>query len=291
MATLSIDKNLSPGDKIDFELEINIFGETLSQQFSFVTPEAPPLISKVKGINVKVENKDNYFTGNNKSFAFSKYKKLENISESRYKLLIILNANKVPGDLAPDDDVLLTCAEAGFNNVPAVVLGTNNKKKNYVYLSVNKNNQPSSNIDNNTSGTIVEIKKKIKKREVTVSLPERLLNTLISEKPKSTPEKGNIEDIVIYAYKQFDGANTSSIKYKLMTNGNDVNLQTPPSKSVANDYRDKKSFKKMFTLNDKDGQKIICYVSIARYTYNGTEWVGEWLQTDKLDKTIWGKAS
>lgn len=290
MAKLSIDKNLNPGDVVDFEMDINIFGESLSQQFNFTTPKAPPLISKVKNINTKIENRDRYVTGNNKNFGFSKYKRKPDISDNRYELLVILNADKVPGDLAADDDVLINCSEAGLNNVPAIVLGRNNKRKNYLYLSVSKNNLPSSNLDLSTTGTITEIKKKIKIRDVTVTLPEKFIDSLISEKPTTPPKNGNVEDIVIFAYKQFNGPNKSSIKYKLMINDNEINSKRPPQRSDIVEYRGKRSYTKNFTLNDNSGQRIICYVAIARYIYNGENWNGEWLQTDRSDNVIWGKA-
>ena len=291
MSTISIDKDLSAGEEIKFRLEVTLFGETVEDIFDLLVPNAPHLVSKLKGIRAKVENKDEYRTGNNKSYGFNKFKKFnEPLSTNRYKFLVVLNANKVPGDLAPEDEVLITCAEAGFTNVPAVVLPSNSKRKNYLYLSIHNDYPPSKNLDTNTTGTVVEVKKKIKKKKITVSVPKEFMNSLVSEKPTSPPKKGNVEDIIIFSYKQFDGPNKSSIKYKLMVDNSEVNLKNAPTRSVVSDYREKSSYSKLFNLNDENGNKIICYIAIARYTYDGENWNGEWLQTNSSDEVIWGKA-
>lgn len=290
MSTISIDKDLAAGEGVAFRLEVTLFGETVEDTFDLIVPNAPHLVSRLKGIKATSENKDEYRTGANKSYGFNKYKKKEDISTNRYKLLVVLNANKVPGDLAPEDEVLINCAEAGFTNVPAIVLPSNSRRKNYLYLSVNKSNTPSSNLDTNTTGNITEIKKKIKKRKVTVTVPKEFMKSLVSEKPTTPPQKGNVEDIIIFAYKQFDGPNKSSIKYKLMVNDSQVNLKTPPTRSTILEYREKSSYSKLFNLNDENGSKILCYIAIARYTYDGDDWKGEWLQTNSSDEVIWGKA-
>ena len=190
MATISIDKDLSAGDEVKFRLEVTLFGETVEDIFDLKVPNAPHLVSKLKGIKATSENKDEYRTGTNKSYGFNKFKKFNvALSPNRYKFLVVLNANKVPGDLAPEDDVLITCAEAGFTNVPAVVLPSNSSRKNYLYLSIHNDYPPSKNLDTNTIGTVTEVKKKIKKRKVTVSVPKEFMNSLVSEKPTtlSTP--------------------------------------------------------------------------------------------------------
>ncbi len=290
MSTISIDKDLSPNDKVKFRLELTIFGEEVDEEFELKVPAAPHLVSKLKGISASVENKDEYRTGTNKSYGFSKYKKKENISSSRYKLLLVLNRDRVPSELSTEDDVLINCAEAGFTNVPAVILPNESSRKNYLYLSVSRTNQPSANIDTNTTGTVTEIKKRIKKRKITVSVPESFLKSLVSEKPTTPPEKGNVQDIIIFAYKQFNGPNNSSVKYKLMSNDDEINLKNPPPRSSVQEDIQKRSKDKLFTINDENGNKVVCYIAVARYTYNGDEWKGEWLQTNESGQVIWGRA-
>lgn len=291
MSTISIDKDLSAGEEIGFRLEIKLFEEEVDTTFDMFIPNAPHLVSKLKGIKVNVESKDEYRTGDNKSYGFNKYKKFNQlISPNRYKLLIVLNADKVPGDLATEDEVLINCAEAGLTNVPAIVLPSNSSRKNYLYLSVSASALPSSNQDTNTTGNVTEVKKKVKKKKITVNVPKEFMKSLISEKPTTPPQNGNVEDIIIFAYKQFDGPNKSSIKYKLMVNDAEVNIKNPPNRSTVLEYREKSSYSKLFNLNDKDGSKIICYIAIARYIYDGNDWKGDWLQTNASNEVIWGKA-
>ena len=288
---LSLDKNLIPGQTVEFLVQMTIFEDDVDNELQLIVPQAPPLVNKLKGIKLKVQNRDKYKTGTNKTFNFNKYKEKEDISNNRYKLLLVLTNPKGVGDLASEDDVIINCAEAGFTNVQGVVLPANSKRKNYVYLSVNKSNRPPVSIDTNTSGTVQEYNKKIKIRDVTVELPEALTKSLISEKPTTPPQKGNVQDIVVFAYKQFNGSNKSSIKYKIMNDDEkEIDLQNPPTRSDVHDFIGKKSNKKSFTLNDEKGEKVLCYIAIARYTYGGNEWKGEWLQTNNSGNVIFGRA-
>lgn len=291
MSNISLDRNLVPGQEVEVLIRMTIFGEEVEDTIKFIPPPAPPLVNKLKGIKLRSENRDKYQTGNNKTFNFNQYLKKENISENRYKFLMVLTNPKGVGDLASEDDVIINCAEAGFTNVQAVVLPGNSKKKKFLYVSINKASQPSSNKDLSTSGTVQEFKKKIKIRDITVELPDSLIKSLVSEKPTSPPKKGNVEDIVVFAFKQFNGPNKSSIKYKIMNNDEKVlDLQTAPPRSDVVEFIGKKSNKKSFTLNDEKGEKILCYIAIARYTYDGENWKGEWLQTNESNNVIFGKA-
>ena len=202
----------------------------------------------------------------------------------------MLTANKVPGSLSAGDDIIINCSEAGLNNVTGVVLPGDSKKKNYLFVSINKTNQPSSNKDLSTSGTVQEYNKRIRNRKVTVELPEGFNKRLVSEVSAPAPKKGNVEDIVIFAYKQFNGRNKASIKYNLMNSGeDDIDLKVPPARSKVLDFIRKVSNSKTFTINDEKGQKLLFYIAIARYTYSGEGWKGEWLQVDDSKNVIWGR--
>jgi hypothetical protein len=298
MPNISLDSNLNPGNYIEFMIEMNIFGEEVDDVLNFTVPQAPPLMNKVKGIKLIVENKDEYKLGNNKTFNFNKYYKKENVSSGRYKFLMVLTNPKGVGNLAPDDDVIINCSDAGFTDVNAIIMRVDNQKKNYVYVSIDKDIQPSPTSDSTTSGTVQEYKKKIKTRKVTVQLPPSIIGdsktgkvpSLISE-VSTPPKKGNIEDIVVFTYKQFNGPNKASIKYKLMDDSeSEINLKNPPPRSDVVKFRGKESHSKSFTLNDEKGEKVLCYVAIARYRYDGDNWKGEWLQTNDSDNVIFGKA-
>lgn len=285
MAELSIPEKLNPNSKLDLELEVIMFGESVSYSFPSITvPKAAPLMSKVKGLNLKMENRERLLTGNNKSFSFNKYKIMEDISQNRYKLLLVLTAEKIPGDLAVNDDVAIN--GSGLNNVVGIVLSIKDAKRNYVYLSVNKSSKP--NVQN--GGTITEINKRVSVKDVRVVLPDTVIEGLVSEKPRTSAEKGNIRDIPIFAYKQFNGKNTAAIKYKLMNNDKEINLKSPPVIADVVDYIGRKTYDKSFKINDEAGQNILCFVAIARYIYDGTKWNGEWLQINSSKDVIWGRA-
>lgn len=293
MPRVSLNKDLEPEDKVTFRLEIILFGEEVDDTFDMVVPRAAVLMSKQKNIIMKAEDREKYIpkTGPGTNYNFSKYRISDNnISNNKYRLLTVLNNEKKAGELEVGDEVLITCAN--LNQVPAVVVAGESKRKNYVYLAVSKSQtiSPASNLSGNANGTFAEIKKKQKIRKITVSLNKSILNDLIAKKVANSLTKGNVEDILIFAYKQFNGVNKSSIKYKLMNNDAVVNLKEPPQHSAVVEWRSKTSAEKNFIINDEEGNKVLCYVAIARYIYDGSKWVGEWLQVDKDGDVIWGQA-
>lgn len=290
--TLNIDKDLVPGSSIKFEVNMSMYGEESDDLLiPMNVPKACPLVNKLKGIDVKIENREKIKTGNNRSFGFSKFKKKEDISANRYKLLVVLDANKVPGSLDTDDEVQLSCADAfGASQPLGTILGSHRSKKNYLYLSVSKSDYPLVDLDTSTTGTVTEVKKKIKVKNVTISVPQKFMDGLVAEKPPGSAKKGMVEDIIIFAYKQFEGKNKTSIKHKLMVNDDPVNAKNPPARSDIIDYRGKKSYSKDFIINDENGRNVIGYIAVARYTYDGESWQGEWLQKDSNKNVLWGKA-
>lgn len=296
MASLTIGRKLNPNEELNLGIQVSLFGEQVEAIFDpIVVPRACPLMSKYSNIKLKVENKTKTITGDNKVFNLTKYRKIGNAGKNKYKLRLIISNNKSIGDLAPDDNVIITCSNAGLNNVPAIVLNSDGKL-NYVDLAINN----SYNLNNNSGngpGTVTEVQKKIKEQDITVSLnmgdPKKsFANTyLVAEKSIKTLKKGNVEDIIIYAYKQFKEGTRSTTKYKLMINDEEINLKTPPKKNDIIEYQKTPDvYKKSFKVNDAEGQKILCYVAIARYIYNGTSWEGEWLQTNASNEVIWGQA-
>lgn len=293
MSRVSLNRDLEPRDKVTFRLEITLFGQEVDDTFDMVVPRAAPLMSTEKNIRMKAEDREKYIpqTGPGKNYNFSKYRISDNnIGNNKYRLLTVLNNEKKAGELEVGDEVLITCAN--LSQVPAVVVKGASTRKNYVYLAVSKSQtiSPSSNLSGNANGTFVEVKKKNKTRKITVSLNSSILKDLMAKKLPNSLSKGNVEDILIFAYKQFNGVNKSSIKYKLMNNDAIVNLKTPPQHSSVVEWRRKTTAEKEFTINDENGNKVLCYVAIARYIYDGTKWNGEWLQTDKDGEVIWGQA-
>lgn len=293
MSRVSLNKDLEPKDKVTFRLEVTLFGEEVDDMFDMVVPRAAVLMSTQKNIRMKAEDREKYIpqTGPGKNYNFSKYRiSNNNIGSNKYRLLTVLNNEKKAGELEVGDEVLVTCAN--LTQVPAVVVAGASKRKKYVYLAISKSQtiSPSSNTAGNANGTFAEVKKIKKIRKITIELNKSVLDDLMAKKVGNSLSKGNVEDILIFAYKQFNGVNKSSIKYKLMNNDAIINLKNPPQHSAVVEWRRKTTAEKDFTINDEEGNKVLCYVAIARYIYDGTKWNGEWLQTDKDGDVIWGQA-
>ena len=296
MANLSIPEKLNPGDTINLGLSVVLFGESLSWEFSNIKiPKSPPLMSKVDGIKLIVEDKDTSITSGNKSFNFTKFSVMSNISQNRYRLLLFLQNNKNIGELNPRDNVLITIptnTSHTLHNAEGEVLNIKTGKKNYVNISLPISKKPNGTAPNGSqiAGAVTEVKKKIQVRSITISYPKAVLDQMVSEISGKSPKSGDIEDIPVFAYKQFNGENKASIKYKLMIDDSEINLKKPPQRSDVFADRGKLSRKKDFTINDDKGNKVLCYVAIARYTYDGDKWEGEWLQVNKEKEVIWGRA-
>jgi hypothetical protein len=291
MSNISLDKNLVPGQEVEVLLRMTIFGEEVEDTIKIPVPQAPLLVNKLKGIKMTVAIKDRLIGGDNRVFNCNAYKNKKSLSENRYLLYVRLNSNKKKGELQPDDKVIINFPGAGLNSVQGVRTKQNKELKNAVHFSVNKDFSPNPSSSTTISGTVQELERKIKQRDITVELPDGLLKTLVSEKPTSPPKKGNVEDIVIFAFKQFNGPNKASIKYRIMDGDEkEINLKNPPPRSDVVQFVGKKSKTKSFVLNDEKGEKVLCYIAIARYIYDGENWKGEWLQTNNSGNVIFGKA-
>jgi hypothetical protein len=291
MSNISLDRNLVPGQEVEILIRMTIFGEEVEDTVKILPPPAPPLVSKLKGIKMKVAIKDRLIGGDNRVFNCNAYKKKGALSENRYLLFVRLNSNKKKGELQPDDKVIINFPGAGLNSVQGVRVKQNKEGKSGAHFSVNNSFSPSPNSSTIISGTVQELERKIKQRDITVELPDSLLKTLVSEKPTSPPKKGNVEDIVVFAYKQFNGPNKASIKYRIMDGDEkQIDLKNPPPRSDVVQFIGKKSKTKSFILNDEKGEKVLCYIAIARYVYNGENWIGEWLQVNDSGNVIFGRA-
>lgn len=298
MSNLTIGKDLSPGDKVTFRIKSEFYGRVVSSDLKFIVPEACHLISKVdnifytkkivatKKIDPTVFNVVNYAKGGA-------------IGSSHYRLKLTLETSKNVNDLNPSESKVRldsgpsgklaqldydTCSQV-FQIIP--VPGNSNKK--IIHLKVPNSLQPTTASGSVVNTTLNEIIKTVKVQEFTVSVPSTIHKNLISKKPPGAPKKGAVEDLVIYAYKRYDKDDDASIKKKLMYNEDLIDESTPPDHSLALNYRLKNSYSKTFDINNE--KNIEFYISIARYSYNGTAWVGDWLQKNNSGNTIWKRAA
>ena len=293
MSGISIDKNLVPGEKISFRVKMDNAGYTKVVEFDLRVPKAIPLLNKVNNITfIKEQGKPIEKTKGN--YAFTKYAKGVNIDNTYYKLKILLNSAKQANQLKPGEEVNLSSSDAKLaqlNNRNFKVLSDTNKDPRYVYLRVNKNYQPTIAIGSVTGSSLQEITGMIPTTKFTIALPKNIFKNLVTEVdivPGKPFKEGMIEDIPVFAYKRFTGNNSSEVKRKLLGSNTNISDKTPPNRNDVLIYRGKESYSEVFENNEEE--KFIFYISVARYTYNGTDWEKEWLQQTKSGDAIWGRA-
>lgn len=299
MSAITVDKNLTPGDKVILRIEMSFFGYSKTFEFPDIfIPNAAPLLSRTEGIVLtsslgpdKPRTKGNY--------TFTKYAKKENLPKGFYRLKLYMSQVKQANQLVPGEEVTFTSSDpklAQLNGKTFKVITTQPKKsadeERYVDLMVQNTFVPTVN-SSTANGTLSEITGVTKTKKYTVTIPQDIIDKGLITKTKRglNIKDGDVEDIPIFAYKRYKGKNTANISKKLMMNHDTVNESTPPDRSVVdNEYRGKPSYPTIFEINDKE--KFIFYVAIARYIYNAetNSWSKEWLQTDLSDKAIWGKA-
>jgi hypothetical protein len=290
MSGISIDKNIVPGEKVTFRIDMSFFGYGKTMEFDFIAPNAAPLLSRINNINLKSEKgpEKEKTKGN---YSFSKYAKGSSIDSNFYKLKILLNSAKQANQLEPGETINLTSSDAKLaqlNNKNYKVIKDTNKDARYVYLRVSNADQPTVN-SGTAAGSLQEITGTTKTKKYTVTLPKNVIKGLLAEKLPGTTKEGMMEDVPIFAYKRFKGSNKTSVKRQLMVNDAEVKDKEPPDRNDVLQYRGKESYFKIFDINDKE--KFIFYVAIARYTYDGSVWKKEWVQTNASDEALWGKAT
>lgn len=160
---------------------------------------------------------------------------------------------------------------------------------------------------------VMENERVATKNTFEISMAQSIVDTLIKkisvDNNKNT-RQGSVQDIIVYAYEQYDGSRNSKVKRKYLTNGTTANPDSDGDPNVTNDpnelsYEDIKKYnllnngeqKSNFEVkfNPRKGKKVIIYATIIRYAYasdlkGSSQWVGEWLQTNQDDQPIWARA-
>lgn len=291
MNKINIDKNITPNDKVTFQVTMEFYGYDATRQFEFIAPRACPQLNKLNNVYLNTKQLGDVKVAS-KPYEFSKYVKGTKLDSKTYRLKILMNNKKNANELKPGEKVKLTSSDAklsALNNKEFIIVKPdNNSNERYVHLKVSNSFTPTV-ASASVTGTLTESSVTVKQKRLKVTPPESVFKGLVKKVVIGSPKKGDVDDIVIYAYKRYSGKYSASIKRKLMANDDDVSEKRPPLRSVIdNFYRKAPSFSKDFKL---DGDNtIICYISVARYVYNGKEWVGEWLQVNKLDQAIWARA-
>lgn len=292
MSSLSLDKNISPGEEVTIRIDMSLFGFGKTMEFTFTAPNAAPLLNKIDTIRLKSEaGKDKEKTKGN--YAFSRYEKGESIDKNFYKLKLLLNSAKQANQLNPGETINLVTPSGGalgqLNSKNFQIIRDTNKNNKFIYLKVNKTYQPTGS-SGAATGTLQEITGTVKTRKYTVTLPDKVFKGLVAQ-AKSPLSNGEVEDIPIFAFKRFTKDKSAEVKRKLMCSpSTEISDKEPPERSAIIQYRQVKSYSAEFDIDSEE--KFIFYVALARYTYNKQKniWQKEWIQTNASDEVLWGKA-
>lgn len=290
---------LKPEDSVKFYLTGEFYGENPSSiSFNIDVPKACPLISKTN-IELKVKASTDEIVRNNATiFPFTSYAKLTLSKKNFYKIRLRLGQRKSRGSLKVGDKVLINVPGGSpLSNLdgqvfPIIASGpTSNNEAFIVDLEI-----PNSRVVSQVRGLVTNSNltedyaiKKFKEFEITIA--KNVFDNLINVR---NPLKGTLVsqviDIPIYAYKNFEGQNSAKEPRLLLLNNTEINEKTPPahSQNLVNAYLVGNSYKKRLRSDEK--RNFLFYVAIARYRYANNKWTGQWLQVNKEDKAIWGKA-
>lgn len=276
---------------------MEFYGFSETREFQFEAPRACPQLNKLNNIYLEKKIVKDLKVAP-KSYGFQKYQKGGAIGDNHYRLKILMNSGRNANELKPGEKVSLTTTDAKLlplntsGNVSkqwnVVKPNDNNNSARTVHLRIHKDYVPTQNSGVVSNSSVTEIVRVVREQRLKIIPPDTVFNGLIKEVVIGDPKKGDVEDIIIYAYKQYEGRNSARAVRKLMINDQDIKEKEPPERQTVLEYRKKRSYSKDFTIDEK--KNIICYISIARYTYDGQKWVGEWLQQNKVGQAIWGKA-
>jgi hypothetical protein len=290
---------LKPEDSVRFYLTGEFYGETPSSiSFPIDIPKACPLISKTNiGLNVRAAS-DEVVRNNATIFPFNYYSKLTLSKKNFYKIRLRLGQRKDRGSLKVGDKVLVDVPSGSpLSNLdgqvfPIIASGpTSNNEAFIVDLEIPNSRAVSQPRGSVTNSNLTEDYAIRKFKEFQITITKNVFDNLINVR---NPLKGTlvsqIIDIPIYAYKNFEGENSAKEPRLLFLNNTEINEKTPPaySQNLVDAYLVGNSYKKRLRSDEK--RNFLFYVAIARYRYANNKWSGQWLQVNKENKAIWGKA-
>lgn len=292
---------LTPNSTTRLQLQGEVFGEYgISPSFEVKSPPAVPLIS-YQTIGLKVEpGPPQYGANGSAQFKFSKFTKLEATRTGFYRLRLLVRDALGRGDLKKKEIARLVSNSSDlsslngrdFNILDSRVSLTG--KTWVVDLEVSNNYQPgvtTGNVDQNNS-YVREVTVRRERSNFTVTIPkDNVFNNLINfKKPSTGVADIAVRDIPIYAYKNWYKEDTSKLPKLSMYDDQEINEKTPPtySSGIRDAFLAGNSYTKSAFTDKKPN--FVFYVAIARYYLRNGQWTGEWLQINKSNKAIWGKA-
>jgi hypothetical protein len=299
MTNLTVSNRLDPGKEVVFRIKSNVYGVGASSpDIKFITPKACPRINRVTGVTYQSRIvRENVL--DSRAFAFTQYARPSDfvVNQNFWRLKFLLPSTRAPRSLKPGESVVLTSSDpklSSLNGRRLLILSTarNKSNKSLVTLRINKDHAPQGLPGPVVaSGTITEVVNIVKTQRFTINVPNVIYDNLVTERSTGNPREGDVEDIVIFAFRRYDEDEDAdaAIRRRLMGNRDLIDETTPPTRSKASDFVNKRSYSDEFAINDE--VNIEFYITVARYIYTKGSWNGEWLQLNAAGNTIWKKAT
>ena len=305
---LILEKELSP-DKI-VKFVINVFLgdiEVDSRVFNLPVPTAAPLMSRIgKDFTYKILVEEGEKVTNSKSWKIERYQKVKIGSSFCIKLRLQEDNNYQ--DLNKKDKPKVT-----FNTSGSTFLSVLNNQKG-TFVEKTKNNAGDvfvtfqiTQSQWNSISTAKDVGQSVNPDTHRITLESTSIAKKTSFRITTSKDNignkliriGNVHDILVFSYRQYNGELNSKVKRKYLgadgvVQNDEVDNSKTLSYSKAKDLylnNDKQILNFTKRYDPKDGKKFIVYASIVRYIRKSDgSWDGEWLQVNNNDEPIWARA-
>lgn len=318
MATpLILENQLSPNKEYVFRINLNLGGEAVfSRNITFKAPPAVFLMSRLgSNFTYKILREAGEKVPSTKTWSADRFKKVR-VSGSECLQLRLVNDDDGYQELSVGTKIKFQTQSSGFlsglhnTEAPIVSRTRNNENRVIVVLKISKARWDAINRNINVGQDLsvpannqisLTTNRVVKKNQVSVGVDKSIVDGLI--------KINNVHDILVFSYRQYDGAlNSKAKRYYLqdVPQKNDTYLvrNNALSYSLAkqlffNNNKQKYNFSNV-RFDPKNGKKFIIYATVVRYVKIADSWVPieredselptGWLQLNDDNEPIWGRA-
>jgi len=305
---LILEKELSPDKIVKFVINVSLGDiEVDSRVFNLPVPPAAPLMSRIgKDFTYKILVEEGEKVTNSKSWKIERYQKVKIGSSFCIKLRLQEDDNYQ--DLNKKDKPKVT-----FNTSGSTFLSVLNNQKG-TFVEKTKNNAGDvfvtfqiTQSQWNSISTAKDVGQSVNPDTHRITLQSTSIAKKTSFRITTSKDNignkliriGNVHDILVFSYRQYNGELNSKVKRKYLgadgvVQNDEVDNSKTLSYSKAKDLylnNDKQILNFTKKYDPKDGKKFIVYASIVRYIRKSDgSWDGEWLQVNNNDEPIWARA-
>ena len=305
---LILEKELSPDKIVKFVINVSLGDiEVDSRVFNLPVPTAAPLMSRIgKDFTYKILVEEGEKVTNSKSWKIERYQKVKIGSSFCIKLRLQEDDNYQ--DLNKKDKPKVT-----FNTSGSTFLSVLNNQKG-TFVEKTKNNAGDvfvtfqiTQSQWNSISTAKDVGQSVNPDTHRITLQSTSIAKKTSFRITTSKDNignkliriGNVHDILVFSYRQYNGELNSKVKRKYLgadgvVQNDEVDNSKTLSYSKAKDLylnNDKQILNFTKKYDPKDGKKFIVYASIVRYIRKSDgSWDGEWLQVNNNDEPIWARA-